>query len=65
MERKLGSWAKSLEDVTTDMGIYASTKKYNVSSSSQGRTVNDSFDYCTSYRRKRGWTASIHWDLLH
>jgi hypothetical protein len=65
MERKLGSWAKSLEDVTTDMGIYASTKKNTITSSYQGRAANDSFDACSSYRRKRGWAASIHWDLLH
>jgi len=65
MERKLGSWAKSLEDVTTDMEMQSSSRKYILTTSYQSRSVNSSFEPSGSYRRRRGWTAGIHWDWLH
>lgn len=44
-------WSKALEGVKTEVAVLASVKKNGMEP--------------PHTKKKKGWTASIHWDVLH
>jgi hypothetical protein len=52
MEKEMKYWSKALEGVKTEVAVLASVKKQSI-------------EEPLSTKKKKGWTASIHWDVLH
>jgi hypothetical protein len=65
MERRRGAWTKALEGNTTEREMLFSAKNNLIEITAQRKAWDNSFDLPSNLRRKKGWNAGIHWDLLH